>query len=71
MTVEEKQDLIKKDTALKAVYGLKAPSLPRVFRKGRKEINDGHTKSVLRGYHKRVFNFLKVHSSNQKGHVSI
>jgi hypothetical protein len=71
MTFDEKQDLIKKNTDLKAVYGLNAPSLPRVLRKDHKEISDGHTKSVLQGYYKRVFNFLKAHPLNQKGHVSI
>jgi hypothetical protein len=49
MTFDEKQDLIKKNTDLKAVYGLNAPSLPRVLRKDHKEISDGHTKSVLQG----------------------
>jgi len=71
MTFEEKQELIKKNTDLKAAYGLNAPSLPRVLRKDAKEINDGHTQSVLRGYHKRVYNFLKTHPLNTVGHVQL
>jgi hypothetical protein len=71
MKFEERQELIKKNTDLKAAYGLNAPSLPRVLRKDAKEINDGHTQSVLRGYKKRVYNFLKAHPLNTVGHVQL
>lgn len=71
MTFEEKQELIKQDTIIKSKYGLKGPSLPRVLRKDGKEINDGHTQSVLRGYNKRVYNFLKAHPLNTVGHVQL
>jgi len=71
MTSEEKQELIKENAELKVVYGLNAPSLPRVIRENSKEINSGHTKSVMRGYRKRLYNFLKTHPLNTVGHVQL
>jgi len=71
MTFEEKQDLINHNTIMKSKYGLKAPSLPRILRKGKKPINDGHTASVLMGYRKRVHNFLNAHPENMIGHVRV
>lgn len=65
----QRESLQKKNAELKAEYGMNAPSLPRVLREGNKELNPGHTESVLRGYDKRVYNFLRTR--NVVGHVDI
>jgi hypothetical protein len=49
--------------AMRSMYpGERVPCLPRIFKNLHiglefKEINPGHTQSVLRGYEKRVSNF--------------
>ena len=65
----ERESLQKENAELKAEYGMNAPSLPRVLREENRELNPGHTESVLRGYDKRVYNFLRTR--NVVGHVNI
>lgn len=48
----------------KEKYGESFPSLPRILRKRKPPLQNGHTESVLRGYGKRVHNFLSLKEPN-------